>query len=408
MMAAVVVVCMACVEPQPTPQLESPTATATPEPTPTRLPVDGATWILESIDGQPPIADTHLTLTVDGPQFGGYDGCNDFGGRHESGQPIIERDGTISLPPIVSTLRSCMTPPGALEQGDRYLDALKQDASARVVDDRLHVLDGSGEIVLVFVREQPLVGQPRELVGTGWRLVDDEGTYGQSETTLLFLNSWAATGTTACRDHSIGYTASAGRIRITYKGMSGSSEPCSSEVSRQEHQFIEDLGWADEYSIRQDSGSGQLVVRTNRGGTLTFEPLPQSADAIFEGQWRLMRFLESRSDGSGMRWPRVTDVSVSENITATFDERSITGSLGRGSCAYRAVGQDGARSVQADGTISIGSALVVEDSCDDGAGLSAKQRRYLDVLPTAERYTVFGERLVVITSGDGALVFEPE
>lgn len=37
-----------------------------PEPSTTMPSFDGATWILESIDGHSPIADTHLTLTVDG------------------------------------------------------------------------------------------------------------------------------------------------------------------------------------------------------------------------------------------------------------------------------------------------------------------------------------------------------
>ena len=68
----------------------------------------------------------------------------------------------------------------------------------------------------------------------------------------------------------------------------------------------------------------------------------------------------------------------------------------------------GARSVDAAGTISIAAASVAEDSCDDGASISPKQQQYLDALPTAERYTVFGERLVIFTSDDGALVFQSE
>ena len=408
MMTIMLLLGIACVGPQPTPNSETRTATAAPEPTSTRLPIDGATWILESIDGQPPIKGTHLTLTFHEPWFSGYDGCNDFGGRHESGQPIIERDGTISLPPTARTLQGCVTPPGVLEQGDRYLDAMKQDAGARVVDNQLHVLDGSGEVVLVFVREQPLPGQPVDLVGTSWRLVDDDAIYGGDATTILFLNSWAATGTTVCRDYSIGYTASEGRIRIPSKGMSGSSEPCSSDMSRQEHQFIEDFGSADEYSISQGGGSEQLEVRTRRGKTLTFEPLPQPADDVFRGQWRLIRFLESRSDRSGMRWASNTDAGVSENITAAFDERSISGSLGRSSCAYRATGPNEAPLVGADETITIAAALLAEGSCDDGVSISPKQQRYLDALPTAERYRIFGERLVIITSDGGALVFQPE
>lgn len=424
--AVMLLVGIACTAPQPEPptkegdttsaapeptstRLPLATATLVTEPTPTRLPIDGATWILESIDGQPPIKGTHLTLMVNEPWVGGFDGCNDFGGRHESGQPIIKRDGTISLPPLARTLQGCVTPPGILDQADRYLDVMKQDARARVVDNQLHVLDGSGQVVLVFARKQPLLGRPIDLAGTSWRLVDNEGIYGEGATTLLFLNSWAGTGTTVCRDYNIGYTVSEGHIRIPAMGMSGSAEPCSSDVSRQEHQFGEDFGWEDEYAIHQTDGAERLVVRTSRGKTLTFKPLPQSASAIFGTQWRLVRFLESWSDDSGMRWPRNTDVSVSENITATFDERSIEGSIGRASCAYRAVGTDGTPLLGADKTISIAAASVTENSCDDGIGrVSLKQQRYLDALLTAERYTVFGERLAIITSDGGALIFQPE
>lgn len=397
------IVGIACSGPQPAP--ESPTAA--PEPTPIRLPIDGATWILESIDGQSPIADTHLTLTVDGPQFGGFDGCNSFGGRHESGDPVVKRNGKISVPSYAKTAAGCPTPE-ILDQAKRYLAVMTDESEARVVDDHLHIVDSSGQVVLVFAREQPLPGQPVDLVGTSWRLVDDEGNYGEGDTTILFLNARLATGTTVCRDYTVGYAASAGGIRSYYKGMSGSGERCSSEVSRQEHQFTEDFGWADEYSIDQADGAELFVVRTSRGKTLTFEPLPQPASDIFREEWRLIRFLESRTDDSGMRWPRNTDVSVSENITAMFDDSSIEGSLGRASCTYRAAGPDGTPLVGADQTISIAAASVTENSCDDGVSLSPKQQRYLDVLPTAERYTVFGERLAIITSDGGALVFQPE
>ena len=408
LIAVALVITAACDGTQPAPQPEAALSTVVPEPSPTRPSIDGATWILESIDGEPPTAGTHLTLAVDGPQFSGFDGCNSFGGRHESGKPVIERNGTISLPGIAMTAAGCPTP-AILDQAKRYLDAMKREAKARVVDDRLHVLDGSGEVVLVFAREQPLAGKPRDLVGTSWRLLDDDKTYGEGDTTLLFLNSWAATGTTVCRDYTVGYTASEGRIRMPYKGMSGSSEPCSSEVSRQEHQFIEDFGWADEYSINQADGAERLEVRTSRGKTLTFEPLPQSVGDIFEGQWRLVRFLETRSDGSSMRWLTDRDVEPGGNITAKFDEGSIEGSLGCHSYAYRAVGEPGATLVGQDGTISGGDAILsTENSCDDGAGITAQQQRYLDFLTDAERYHVFEDRLVIMTSGGDALVFQLE
>ena len=67
--------------PEPTPTTALTTnSTAVPEPTPTRLPIDGETWILESVDGRPLVHGMFATLTIDGPQFGGFDGCNSFGG----------------------------------------------------------------------------------------------------------------------------------------------------------------------------------------------------------------------------------------------------------------------------------------------------------------------------------------
>ena len=183
-------------------------ATVVPGSSSTTPSIDGATWILELIDGQPLIAGTYATLTFNGPQFHGFDGCNFIGGRHESGIPIINPDGDISPPPVGGTAMGCVDPPGILDQADRYVEAMQQGAKARVVDDRLHIVDRSEEVVLVFVRQPPLAGRPMDLVGTSWRLVDDDGTYGEGATTLLFWDSRAATGATACRDYTIGYTAS--------------------------------------------------------------------------------------------------------------------------------------------------------------------------------------------------------
>ena len=384
-------------------------ATAVPEPSPTRPSIDGATWILESIDGQPPIAGTYSTLTVNGPQSGGFDGCNSFGGRHEPRSLVIKQNGEISLPPFGGTDRLCVSPPGIMEQADRYLDAMQQPAKGRVVDDRLHIVDGSGEVRLVFVRQSPLAGRPMDLVGTSWRLVDDDVTYGEGVTTLLFLDSRAATGTTICRDYTVGYSAFEGRIRIPYQGMSGSTKPCSRDAREREGLFVEDFGWANEYSIHQDDGSEQLVVRTSRGKTLTFKPLPQPTGAIFDTRWRLTRFLETRSDGSGMTRPEDTDLVPGADITAAFAEGSIEGWLGCHLYAYRVVGEDGATLIDADGTISIDdAALSTENSCDDQVSLLSQQRQYLDFLAAADRYGVFGDRLVILTHTGDALVFQRE
>ena len=86
----------------------------------------------------------------------------------------------------------CVNPPGIMEQGKRYLDTMRQPTKARIVDDRLHIVDRSDEVLLVFARQRPLSGEPVDLVGTSWRLVDDDAAYGEGTTTLFFLDSRAA------------------------------------------------------------------------------------------------------------------------------------------------------------------------------------------------------------------------
>ena len=90
---------IACNGPQPATLPETAIATAVPEPSPTKPSIGGATWILESIDGQPPIAGTYSTLTVNVLESFGFDGCNSFGGRHE---PSIT---TTDFPILWLTLR---------------------------------------------------------------------------------------------------------------------------------------------------------------------------------------------------------------------------------------------------------------------------------------------------------------
>ena len=402
---------IACTGTGGAPQSETALATETPKSNSTVALIDGATWILRSIGGQPTITGTHLTLTMNGRQFGGFDGCNSFGGQHESGTSVVKPDGTISVPAFAVTAAGCPTD-AILDQANRYLGVMTQRASARIVDGRLHIIDSSGDVALVFARQTPLAGQPIDLAGTGWRLEDRYGTYGEEPTTVVFLDDRAAVGTTACRDYALGYAANAGRIRIFYTGMSGSAEGCSRDAVNREHFFTEDFGWANEYSTPYTQGalrSLRMVVRTSRGKTLTFAPLSQPPDAIFDRPWTFVRSLESRSEQSGMRWVEDTDSAPGSYITARFDENTVAGSLGCHSYAYLAAGGEGSPLVGwADGSMSMSQAtLSTKQTCDGEARISPHQRRFLDLLAISERYHVLDDRLVIRTRTGDALVFGP-
>ena len=403
---------VACTGTRAAPQSETVVADAITEPTPTVASIDGATWILETIDGQPPIAGTHLTLTIHGPRFGGFDGCNSFGGQHQSGTPVVRSDGTISVPEFAITAAGCPTD-AVLDQANRYLEAMTQEARAQVVDDHLHIVNDAGEVALVFARDDnPVIVRRIELAGTGWRLVDRDGIYGEPPTTLVFLSDRAAVGTTACRDYAMGYTAKSGRIRIPYQGMAGSAEPCLGDAIYREHLFVEHFGWANEYSTHYVQGalrSLRLVVRTSRGKTLTFEPLPQPPGAISNGRWTFIRSLEPRSGRSGMRWVEPTHAAPGSDITAAFDESTVEGQLGCYSYAYLATGVEGAILVGPNGSMSMSEAtLSTNNTCDGQADFSSHQRHYLDLLATAERYHILDDRLVIRTNKSEALMFRAE
>ena len=393
-------------EPAPTTAITAHSTTMVPEPTLARLAIDGETWILESVDGRPLIGGTYATLTIDGPQFGGFDGCNSFGGRHETGEPVVQPNGTISVPVLVRTAAGCPTD-AVLNQAKRYLNAMTQQARASVVDERLHVIDDSGDIALVFSRQASLADRPAVLEGTAWQLVDHDALYGEALTTLLFLHNGVAVGTTACRDYQIGYSTSNSRIRIPSKGMAGSTEQCPQDAVRKEHLYVEDLGWANEYTVDHAAGVQHMTVRTSRGKTLAFEPLDQEPDNILRVQWRLIRFFESRSDRSATRWLTDTDIDSNTDITANFSESTVEGTMGCYWYAYRGAGVEGRKSAGPDGSISMGDATLSKGNrCENQAPMSLQQDQYLDYLENSQRYHVFLDRLVIVTNSGNALMFQ--
>ena len=78
----------------PTPELAS-----APAPAQTAL-AGHATWVLDSLDGRPLIEESIVTLKVDENWFGGFDGCNSYGGRSEDGRSIADADGMFSGLPL--------------------------------------------------------------------------------------------------------------------------------------------------------------------------------------------------------------------------------------------------------------------------------------------------------------------
>ena len=83
--------------------------------------------------------------------------------------------------------------------------------------------------------------------------------------------------------------------------MAGSSYvSCSDEIRRLEGRFTTALSRARDYSVDKDEGSSRLMIRTSRGKTLTFEPLPPAVESIADGNWVLKAFVKVHVTESGM------------------------------------------------------------------------------------------------------------
>jgi heat shock protein HslJ len=117
-------------------------------------PLGGTEWMLTLLDGESLIEGTEIDLYFEGAFLGGSMTCNGYGGGPDSGKYIATDDGTLTLPrPIAVTVQDCPTPQGIMEQEAAHIEALRNAATYRVVDDRLEISNTAGETTLVFARK---------------------------------------------------------------------------------------------------------------------------------------------------------------------------------------------------------------------------------------------------------------
>jgi len=138
---------------------------ASPEPV---APLDGTSWRLVSLNGHDLIEDTRITLRFADGFVQGFAGCNAYrpliiGSDDETHQYRATRDdspaadaaqsGSLTIPSFIITEKDCPSPGGVMEQERTYVEALRNAAAYRVIEDRLEIDNIEGETILVFVRE---------------------------------------------------------------------------------------------------------------------------------------------------------------------------------------------------------------------------------------------------------------
>ena len=370
--------------------------------------LNGATWVLASLDGRSVIDDTYLFLRVDGNVIEGFDGCNSLWGRHEDGTPIAKADGTFSGRQFGGTAIGCPDP--IVFQAERYQNALVDGERFRATRDRLEILDRGGDVRLVFTRQEDLPGHAADLPGTQWRLLyDGNEIFDGSEFILAFLTDGLGAGTTSCRDFFTVYRTEKERINFHTTGMIGSTDGCPAGSGNPEGRFTTDLSYAKEYSVEEGHGQGLLHFRTSRGGALTFEQLPRAIDGIQGVEWRLTAFVESPGKGPELLPARNWDAIPGVDVTLQYDETGLRGSTGCSSyVSSTRKGTDGKRepAVLADGSVAQDrETTVTEKGCPETPQVMEQENRFVELLPLIRRVQVFGDHLAIHTEPGVFLLF---
>lgn len=314
----------------------------------------GTEWRLESLDGQPAVADTTVTLSF-GPdgQVSGSGGCNGYGGSYQiSG-------GTLSFGQIASTLMACAEP--VLEQESAFFTALSSASGYMLDGDQLTITYGDNQS-LVLVRVPGLAG-------TGWQLTALAGEAVSETVTLMFGADGRLSGNGGCNSYSGPYSTTASTLAIGPLLSTRIACPDSSENT-----YFAALQAATSYS----ADGSTLTIYTDTGETLVFAELPALEGVV----WELALI-----DGS----PVVAPVTLEFNA----DENSAGG---------QACNSYGGSYVLAGDTISFSGLFSTMMACTD-EGVMEQELAYFDALNSATRYAISGDTLTITYGDEQMLVF---
>jgi heat shock protein HslJ len=369
---------------------------------PISLGLDGTEWVLTTLNGSSLVAGSNITLGFAGEVLNGFAGCNAYGGGRDSGKYIATDEGTLTIPQIAVTLQLCQSPEGVMEQETAYLEALRNAAAYRVIDDRLEIDNAAGETTLVFTREEQFPMDPSDLVGTAWRLRSWNGNSSieGSTLTVAFHNAYRVGGHAGCRGYVATYEASGDDIGFLMLGMTGSFAHCSGALMEQEGQYTTVLGWATDYQLNEGPALRQFKILTARGEVLVFERLPEDAEASLEGTaWTLTAFVEEKKV-EGMATPALipADLLAETEVTATFEDGTVSGSAGCNhySAAYALEGS----------FLSVETPAATEMACLNPDGVMEQEGRFLGLLGDVTAYHLHGSQLWLETGDGGILVFD--
>ncbi len=324
--------------------------------------LSGGQWQLVSIDGQPVVAGSLVTLTFDndGNLFGNG-GCNSYSGTY-----TIEGDKII-MGPIISTLMMCADAAVA-DQEAAYFGALQQVVTRAVVDGQLLLMTEAG-VELNFVRRAGLEG-------TQWYLMSLNGAPAVSDVWLSFSEDGTLGGFAGCNRFTGGYDARGDAL--TVGAIISTEVACLDEVvAAQEDAFLAALASAFAYTKQND----ELIISTPEGGIVLRE-----IKNLAGTQWVLVALGDA---------PALGDSALTLNFSA---DGRVSGDSG----CNRFMG-----SYEADGPrLTLSQLASTRRACLSDA-LNQQEQAYLQALQSIARYHVEQSQLLLTTENGLVLTFTP-
>lgn len=215
----------------------------------------GTGWILSSLGGAPPLADTAVTLEfgTDGT-VAGSDGCNRFTTSYTQDGAAL----TITQP-AASTMMACAEP--VMDQAAASQEALAAAETFSATGQELILVDGDGNELAAFT----VVSQ--ELGGSSWIVTMYNngreavvGVIDGPELTASFGDDGEISGTAGCNSYVASYDADAdaGTIAIGEIGLTDMACEEPEGIMAQEQEFLAALAMAATYRIQGNT----LELRT--------------------------------------------------------------------------------------------------------------------------------------------------
>jgi heat shock protein HslJ len=336
--------------------------------------LDGTSWTLATLNGQPALKDTTVTLNFAAGKVTGSDGCNNYNGSYTADGTNIKFNQ-----PMAATMMACPDP--IMKQADAYQQALSQAATYKANAKQLTLYDASGKELAVFN------AQSNDLAGTSWIVTGyNNGKQAvvsvalNTELTANFGTDGKLSGSAGCNNYTASYTTDGNKISISPAATTMMA--CEQAVMDQETQYLAALATAATYRI----DGNKLELRTADGAlAATFTKAPASSEALPGSAWIVIGYNNGKQ--------AVVSTMAGTDLTANFGtDGKLSGSAGCNNytTSYTTEGSK----------ISIGPAASTMMACEQA--VMDQEQQYLAALATAATYRIDGSKLELRTA-DGAL-----